>query len=709
MSDDALLGTTPIATNNCANPYQVLRVALNLKKLIDEVVPTVFETKDITDAHSPVLNENVVKLAYRAAGGKGNGQEGTLAYKYRACLVFALLKVTGWYWDQAEYELADNELYSLRAVAAQRLAVLIIDDVAAATNAASVDDKYLFLGLLCHRYSIRINNEDSESISALELAVDMHSTIVIGSAGYQRCIKWLWRGWIVQSALDPHLYVLYEGVASPKLLAHFDPARIKTPAYQNILEIAFSICFLILYSIIVNFKLAEVTGIDIFEAFFYIFTVGLVFDEATKVYHVGWRYIGFWNVFNDIMYGIIIVSVTFRFLSLTHLGPLRENYDEISFRVLSCAAPLMWTRLLLFLDAEQFVGAMIVVIKTMMKELILFFVLLAVVILGFLQGFLGLDALDGKSEATRRILVSLVNAVIGQSGISDVKNLVPPYALIMYYIYSFLLSVILMNILIALYSSAYASIVENATDESFALVAQKTLRYIRAPDTDLYVPPFNVIEVCIYPSRYFMSKSAFKRLNHYIMTVIYFPILVYIAYDELSNARRVQYNRYKGVPDDANEVDTEWDLTDGFVDEHGSSSWEGIRNRSSEINEGLRMQRAGEREDPDFPIDLIQFQHDIKEVVQPVAEANAKGIKWEIYEVYRKLDKLTALLEEVVEENKKLRAVQSESSRDSVSEQKEDSNDARESDHTNADGSEIAEEDTKADESEAAEDDNLAT
>lgn len=655
MSDDALLGTHSIVTGNCANPYQVLRVALNLKKLIDEVIPTVFDTKDITDSHSPVLNANVVKLAYRAAGGKGNGSEGTSSYKYRACLVFALLKVTGWYWEQAEYELSDNELYSLRAVASQKLAVLIIDDVAAAASAASADEKYLFLGLLCHRYSMRTNGEISERTSALELAVDMHSTIVIGSAGYQRCIKWLWRGWIVQSAKDPHLYVLYDGIASPKFWSHFDPARVKTPAYQNILEIFFSVCFLVLYSIIVNFKSVEVTQIDFFEALFYIFTLGLVFDEVTKVYHVGWRYIGFWNVFNDIMYGIIIVSVTFRFLSLTHEGSLRENYDEISFRIMSCAAPLMWTRLLLFLDAEQFVGAMIVVIKTMMKELIIFFVLLAVIILGFLQGFLGLDALDGKSEATRKILISLVKAVIGASGFADVKNLVPPYASIMYYIYSFLLSVILMNILIALYSSAYASIVENATDESFALVAQKTLRYVRAPDTDLYVPPFNVLEVCIYPLKYAMSRKSFRKFNYYLMMVIYFPILIYIAYDEMSNARRVQYNRYKGVSDDANEVDTEWDLTDGFDESNSGTGWEGIRNRSSEINEGLREQREGEREDPEFPIDLIKFQSDIREVVQPVAEANSRGIKWELFELYKKIERLSLLMEAVVEENEDLR------------------------------------------------------
>lgn len=645
--EEALISGYNIQSGICVNPRQTLRVALNLKILIDKVIPTVFDEKEVTASHSPILNKNVVKLAYRAAGGKGDGKEGTTSFKYRACLIFALLKVTSWYWQQAEFELSDNELYQLRATAAQILAASIIEE--------TKDDEYLFLGMLCHRYLMHVNNADSRPVSALELAVDMHSTIVIGSSGYQRCIKWVWRGWIVQSSTDPHSYVLYEGVSSPKIRTHFDPNRIKTPAYQNKLEIIVSVVYLILFSIILNTNLVNTTKISIFEGLFYAFTLGAVLDEIIKFYHVGINYLGFWNVFNDTMYGIIIVAVSFRFASLNTTGELRDRYDETSYRIMSCASPLMWSRLLLYLDAQQFVGAMIVVVKTMMKESLIFFFLLVVVILGFLQGFLGLDASDGKSEATRRILISLVNAVIGASEFNDMKNLVPPYASILYYIYSFLLSVILMNILIALYSTAYAAIVENATDEYFALVAQKTLRYIRAPDTDLYVPPFNLIEILISPFYYFTSKKTFKLLNYYVMLVIYAPMLTYITMDELANARRIQYNRYKGLPDDANEVDTEWDLTDGYDIDHASSGWEGIRERNSELTELARQQRIAEHEDPEFRIDLEQFKQDIDKVVQPVNKANELGIKWEIYELYSKIEQLTTLVEKVVQQNKDLK------------------------------------------------------
>lgn len=645
--EESLLDGYDIQNGNCANSKQTLRVALNLKTLIDKVIPTVFDEKEVTSAHSPILNKNVVQLAYRAAGGKGNGKRGTSSFKYRACLIFALLKVTGWYWQQADFELSDNELYKLRATAAQILAATIIEE--------TKDDEYLFLGMLCHRYVIHVNKEDSTPVSALELAVDMHSTIVIGSSGYQRCIKWLWRGWIVQSETDPHSYVLYKGVSSPKVSTHFDPNRIKTPAYQNMLEIFVSIVYLALFTIILNTNLEDTTKIGITEGLFYAFTLGAVVDELIKFYHVGVNYLGFWNVFNDTMYGIILVAVGFRFVSLHSTGPLRDRYDESSFRILSCASPLMWSRLLLYLDAQQFVGAMIVVVKTMMKESLIFFFLLVVVILGFLQGFLGLDASDGKSEATKHILTSLVNAIIGASGFNDVVDLVPPYASILYYIYSFVLSVILMNILIALYSTAYAAIVENATDEYFALLAQKTLRYIRAPDTDLYVPPLNLIEILISPFYYITDKKLFKKINYCVMMVIYSPMLTYITMDELANARRIQYNRYKGLPDDANEVDTEWDLTDGYDTDSGAGGWEGIRERNSELTEVIRDQRLAEHEDPEFPIDLPKFNSDIDKIVQPVLKANELGIKWEIYEIFNKVQRLTELVDQLVEENKQLK------------------------------------------------------
>ena len=48
--------------------------------------------------------------------------------------------------------------------------------------------------------------------------------------------------------------------------------------------------------------------------------------------------------------------------------------------------------------------------------------------------------------------------------------------------------VVLLNVLIALYNSAYEDITDNATDEYLALFAQKTMQFVRAPDENVFIP-----------------------------------------------------------------------------------------------------------------------------------------------------------------------------------------------------------------------------
>jgi len=46
-----------------------------------------------------------------------------------------------------------------------------------------------------------------------------------------------------------------------------------------------------------------------------------------------------------------------------------------------------------------------------------------------------------------------------------------PFGMILYYVFAFIVMVILLNILIALYNQAYTDITENAIDEYLALVS----------------------------------------------------------------------------------------------------------------------------------------------------------------------------------------------------------------------------------------------
>jgi len=227
---------------------------------------------------------------------------------------------------------------------------------------------------------------------------------------------------------------------------------------------------------------------------------------------------------------------------------------------------MFWMRLLLYLDSIRFFGAMLVVLKVMMKESLIFFALLIVIIVGFLQAFIGMDNADTNADATIFILQAMANAVMQSPDFSGFDNFAPPFGIILYYIFTFVVMVVLLNILIALYNSAYEDITDNAIDEYMALFSQKTMQFVRAPDENVFIAPLNLIEIfgLIIPFEWWMSKHAYAKLNDYVMGVVYSPLLIVAAWFETKSARMVRDNRRRGEEDD--DSVEEWEQLAGEVD-----------------------------------------------------------------------------------------------------------------------------------------------
>jgi hypothetical protein len=84
--------------------------------------------------------------------------------------------------------------------------------------------------------------------------------------------------------------------------------------------------------------------------------------------------VGFWNVFNLSLYGLLIVSFVFRMVALAWDKGSHERYDNqvLSYNFLAFTAPMIWMRMLLYLDSIQFFGTMLLVLKMMMKESLMY-------------------------------------------------------------------------------------------------------------------------------------------------------------------------------------------------------------------------------------------------------------------------------------------------------------------------------------------------
>lgn len=151
---------------------------------------------------------------------------------------------------------------------------------------------------------------------------------------------------------------------------------------------------------------------------------------------------------------------------------------------------------------------------------------------------------------------------------------VAPFGILLYYLFTFVVMVILLNILIALYNQAYTDITENAVDEYLALFAAKTLQFVRAPDENVFLPPFNLIEIfgLVLPFEWWMPKSTYMKLNDWVMMVLYSPFMLIIAFIETKEARHVSKNRANGEADD--EAVEEWEEMQGEFTDYMVGGWD---------------------------------------------------------------------------------------------------------------------------------------
>jgi hypothetical protein len=215
----------------------------------------------------------------------------------------------------------------------------------------------------------------------------------------------------------------------------------RTPLYQNICQILFSLIYLAVYTAVIN--TVNPTGdLDVAEAILYGMTLGFICDEGIKFWKVGWNYLEFWNAFNSTLYTIMAVSLALRFVALAHSSSTHDEqrrlYNELSYNFLAFAGPMFWIRMMLYLDSFKFFGAMFVVLRVMMKESLIFFALLFVVMAGFFQAFVGMAQVDPDIPLHRNILQGMVNSIMQSPEFDTFQDFAFPFGIILYYVFNFI-------------------------------------------------------------------------------------------------------------------------------------------------------------------------------------------------------------------------------------------------------------------------------
>jgi len=166
----------------------------------------------------------------------------------------------------------------------------------------------------------------------------------------------------------------------------------------------------------------------------------------------------------------------------------------------------------------------------MLRESGIFFALLSLLAVGFAQGLYALDVADGTSDEASTVIHLLIQSLLQAPDYEKFKP--SPASLALYYLWNVVTAVILLNVLISLFSSAYSDIVEDAEAEFLTFFATKTIGLIRAPDEFVYPAPSNLVELFVAPFELCLTRQAYIELNRYVMLVLFFVPMALISFVE---------------------------------------------------------------------------------------------------------------------------------------------------------------------------------
>lgn len=111
------------------------------------------------------------------------------------------------------------------------------------------------------------------------------------------------------------------------------------------------------------------------------------------------------------------------------------------------------------------------------------------------------------------------------------------------------------------------------------------MMFVRAPDENVYIAPFNLIEIFFLalPFEWWMSRSAYEHINDIAMAIIYSPLLLVTAYFEVRTAREIRSNRSRGEEDD--DTVEEWEQMTSQVDFESDGWGKKVESAKSNLEE----------------------------------------------------------------------------------------------------------------------------
>jgi hypothetical protein len=337
------------------------------------------------------------------------------------------------------------------------------------------------------------SNFGQEIDDCLQLAADLKMKFFISEPACSRRIEELW--YSRQCSTRMFLGFIFFWISGLNFVLNVGPKHV-IPAppplirflMNRVTYFVFLVCLLQLP--LLASPIGPIDNIE-FEIFLVYWLFDLCFSEAAEVRNIMKKYSltalqavarhteDPWNVYDLIALSAAVAAAVVR--GLAHAGTGCASAST-SNQLYAWSIALLWGRLVNVLSIVSFIGPLLIMVLSMVFRDLSKFAFLAVLMeLPFVAALYYLESGNAGHEEFSTFLessLSFFKIVIGQG--PDISS-VSQSSSILLSIGSILLSVLLLNLLIAMFSRTFDTIIENSTQEYLLQKAQLTFTWMHAP------------------------------------------------------------------------------------------------------------------------------------------------------------------------------------------------------------------------------------
>ncbi|GAA5950318.1 hypothetical protein JCM3765_004502 [Sporobolomyces pararoseus] len=396
----------------------------------------------------------------------------------------------------------------------------------------------------------RVYAQGAGKTNALELAILGKAKKFIKSDACQRVITAIYDGRITYSSssffdLLPDRWktkdISLYNVRTAPLLDHY---RLRVPKYRSMIDVlSFAILFVsFLHVIIDRHSREELVYMSTSEIWFFFYALGYSLDRCAGIFEHGWSVfaMGLSAPLDILSVPIYVSAFVLRVHSVSKMDPAMSDR---AYAILSCAACLLFPRIAFTAISKNL---FILSLRAMLAE---FFYLMSVTVFCFLGFVFALNHLCDGAYSVTRISEWLIFIYFGLdgTGIDKSPKFDPVIGPILFISFAALSNTLLTAVLVAILSTTYSKIAQDADAENMFRKAVMTLEGVKSDSLFDYLPPVNLIAITfLWPLSHVLSERKFHSLNVLCTRILSLPILLLIA---LYERQRVSDSSFRDLGD----------------------------------------------------------------------------------------------------------------------------------------------------------------